>query len=119
MGHIRQIIPAVGWRVVTVAHGSDEVREEPVVCFAVLDSPYPEREDGPAQPVVPMVRARGHYGDTGMGLFELIVGDEAYWKHQHDEFAETFVGYLSPGEDQTAAWVQQGIERARKRWLDE
>jgi len=119
MEHIRQIIPATGWRVVTVSHTTDQVREDPVVCFALLDPPYPEREDGPDQPVVPMIRDRGYHGGTGMGMVEIILGDEAYWNDQHEACSETFVGYLSPGEDLTTPWVQHGIERVRKRWLDE
>ena len=47
-----------------------------------------------------------------MGMFEIVIGDEAYWNNQREASAETFAGYLSPGEDQTMPWVQQGIERA-------
>jgi len=119
MESIRQIIPATGWRVVTVDHDDDEVREEPVVCFALLDPPYPERDDGPEQPVVPMIRDRSYHGITGMGLVDLVLGDTAYWHHQHVEFDETFVGYLSPDEDQTTPWVRESIERVRQCWPDE
>jgi hypothetical protein len=60
MTTIRQIMPATGWRAVYVTvrddDGSVEVREEPVMCFALLDPPYVERNDGPEQPVVPMMQ---------------------------------------------------------------
>jgi hypothetical protein len=86
------------------------VEEEPVVCFALLDPPYAEREDGPPQPVVPMIRSTGYYGgDILRGMFELVIGDEAYWKNQDEDMGKTFVGYLSPGEDPTTPWVQARI----------
>jgi hypothetical protein len=121
MDNIRQILPATGWRVVSVSYDAGEcmVREEPVVCFALVEPPYAEREDGPEQPVVPMIRDRGTYPSKGMGTCDLVIGDAAYWDHQQHEFDEAFVGYLGPDEDLTTPWVQEGIDMARKYWLGE
>ena len=51
VAHIRQIMPATGWRVVYVSYdeGESSVIEEPVVCFALLEPPNSEREDGPQE----------------------------------------------------------------------
>jgi hypothetical protein len=80
MDNIRQIMPATGWRVVSVSYDAGEctVREEPVVCFALLEPPYAEREDGPEQLVVPMIRDRGTYPSKSMGMCDIVIGDAAY-----------------------------------------
>jgi hypothetical protein len=110
---IRQITPATGWRVVTVFYGDGkfDVREEPVVCFALLDPP----NHGPEQPVVPMVRDRGYYPSKSRGTFDIVLGDANHWDNLAEGgFDEAFVGYLAPGEELTAVWVQNVIAQIRR-----
>jgi hypothetical protein len=106
MTTIRQIMPATGWRAVYVTvrddDGSVEVREEPVMCFALLDPPYVERNDGPEQPVVPMMQ----------DVFppEFVITDNDWWDNQSEQSERHLVAYLGPGEDQTLPWVQRRIK---------
>src|SRR5579859_1746065 len=101
---IRQIMPATGWRAVSVNLHTDNygtVVEEPVVCFALLDPPYAEREDGPEQPVVPML----------IDMDELVLADGNYWDNERVSMTRVLVGYLGPGEEQTLPWVEDKIAR--------
>ncbi|SRR6266849_5026513 len=105
---IRQIMPATGWRAVYVrldTHDFGTVVEVPVVCFALLDPPYAEREDGPEQPVVPML----------MDMYELVLADNEYWENERVTMTRALMGYLGPGEEQTLPWVQIRIDAIRER----
>ena len=44
-----------------------------------------------------MIRDRGYTG-AGMGTFDIVIGDAAYWENARTNMEDMFVGYLSPDE---------------------
>jgi hypothetical protein len=99
---IRQIMPATGWSAVSVGRRADGFGPivSPIVCFALLEPPYPEPEERLPEIVVPMIMD----GD------EVVLADHHYWQNEVNN-EQWFVGYLGPGEDITQLWVQQEIAR--------